>query len=105
MLIRHWRVCLGDYNDCDDRMATWFIDPPYSSKSGRLYTYSEIDYGDLGQWCRERTGQKIVCEMEGATWLPFIPFHVAKGLEGPKGKKKIREVVWLDSDRESKGQE
>lgn len=93
--IRHWQVALGCFTDIENEKATWFIDPPYSAAAGRLYTYSEIDYSGLADWCRERAGQKIVCEMEGADWLPFKTFHTAKGLEGPKGKKKIKEVIWL----------
>lgn len=95
--IRHWRASLGCFTEIENKRATWFVDPPYSSAAGRLYTYSDVDYALLAKWCRERKGQSIVCEMEGATWLPFKDFRVAKGLEGPKGKKIIKEVVWLGS--------
>lgn len=94
--IRHWTCDLRDYNSLpNDLPSTWFIDPPYSAKAGRLYTHSDIDYESLASWCQRRRGQAIVCEMQGASWLPFETFHTAKGLEGPKGKKTIKEVIWL----------
>ncbi len=92
--IRHWKCELKSYLDVNQSEATWFIDPPYSSSAGRLYTYDSIDYNVLGDWCKNRQGQKIVCEMEGANWLDFSPFIRAKGLEGPKGKKTIYESMW-----------
>lgn len=95
--IRHWKCQLMSYENIENNEATWFIDPPYSAKAGRLYTYSQIDYNKLATYCMSRNGQTIVCEMEGADWLPFEFFHVAKGLEGPKGKKQIKEVMWTNS--------
>lgn len=93
--IRHWSCELRDYTSLPiTSKATWFVDPPYSAKAGRLYTHSEIDYTKLSEWCQRLPGQAIVCEMEGASWLPFEYFYTAKGLEGPKGKKQIKEVVW-----------
>ncbi len=93
--IRHWEASLGSFQDIKNEKATWFIDPPYSAVAGRHYTYNEIDYENLAEWSRNRKGQKIVCEMQGANWLPFETFHTAKALEGPRGGKKIKEVVWL----------
>ena len=93
--VRHWTCERKGYSELsNDLPSTWFIDPPYSSSAGRLYTYDEIDYEQLGDWCKRRRGQKIVCEMDGADWLDFKPFVTAKGLEGPKGKKKIKEVIY-----------
>ncbi len=92
--IRHWECSHGSYSDIENSPATWFIDPPYSSKAGRLYTYDKIDYEQLASFCFSRCGQVIVCEMEGASWLPFRSFHTAKALEGPRGGKSVREVVW-----------
>jgi site-specific DNA-adenine methylase len=95
--IRHWTCDLKDYKNIEHKEdATWFIDPPYSAIAGRLYTYSKIDYKRLSDWCLSRQGQTIVCEMQGASWLPFEKFYTAKGLEGPKGKKKIKEVIWIN---------
>lgn len=93
--IRHWTCEQKSFDKIENFSATWFIDPPYSAESGRLYTHNDIDYPALAKWSKSRNGQKIVCEMDGANWLPFEKFHTAKGLEGPKGKKKIKEVIWL----------
>lgn len=68
--IRHWEIVHGDYFDIKNQEATWFIDPPYQS-SGKYYKYNDIDYEFLSKWARERKGQSIVCEQEGADWLPF----------------------------------
>lgn len=68
--IRHWRVLEGGYVISPRLIATWFIDPPYIAK-GRAYRAKLRDHQGLGLWCRARTGQIIVCEQEGAEWLPF----------------------------------
>lgn len=105
--IRHWRVLdLSSYAEIPNEPATWFVDPPYtgirSSRrrgGGRIehrpvgdrYPFGAkgIDYAHLGAWCRERLGQVIVCENLGATWLPFGPFRVVRGLG-----KISTEAVW-----------
>jgi site-specific DNA-adenine methylase len=77
--IRHWSCEQKDYqNISDNSQATWFIDPPYSAKPGRLYKHNKIDYSMLSLFCKERRGQVIVCEMQGASWLPFETFCTAK---------------------------
>ena len=70
--VQHWRIIHGDYTDAPDIDATWFIDPPYEMMK-RGYRESGLDHPALGSWCRERTGQVIVCEQDGADWLPFVP--------------------------------
>lgn len=77
--IRHWRVIHGDYTEAPDTAATWFIDPPYE-KAGAHYVNSskDIDYGKLAAWCLSRKGQVMVCENDGASWLPFSPYAVGK---------------------------
>lgn len=109
--IKHWRVIEGSYADAPHVKATWFVDPPYrgatkqsrwtgggavvSAPAGDRYRFGakRIDFGHLGGWCRSRQGQVIVCEGEGASWLPFRSFHAAKGQSG-----KSAEVVWLSDD-------
>lgn len=91
--IRHWTVSCGSYADLPDRDATYFIDPPYEV-SGHRYRYSEVDFEHLAAWCRSRSGQTIVCEQHGATWLPFRPFRDTKALEGRNGVKVSRETIW-----------
>ncbi len=96
--IRHWRVKCIDYDSAEyPAEATWFIDPPYNNRAGEHYRHGSkgIDYAALGAWCRERVGQVIVCENEGAGWLPFKPFATFKpGVNGDGS----REVVWLAGD-------
>ncbi len=92
--IRHWKIKPASYEDISDQgPATWFIDPPYEV-AGRAYKYHDIDYADLGKWCRSRTGQVIVCENAGAEWLSFHFFKTIKGLEGTRGGKTSDEVIW-----------
>lgn len=87
--IRHWKVYNQSYDQISNRIATWFIDPPYHS-SGKEYKFNKIDYNHLGQWCVERYGQTIVCEQFGAQWLNFKEFKKTKAL----CNKKSREVIW-----------
>jgi site-specific DNA-adenine methylase len=70
--IKHWDIRLGSYEDLPNENATWFIDPPYQI-GGHAYKFGnkEIDFDSLGKWCKNRSGQVIVCEGLGATWLPF----------------------------------
>lgn len=92
-LISHWTIDQRSYETIDIDTATWFIDPPYVS-GGQHYRQSNIDYDTLSEWCRAREGQTIVCESEGATWLPFIPFIKSKTNVG--GNKDFREVIWAN---------
>lgn len=77
--IRHWRVIEGDYTDAPDVEATWFVDPPYVGV-GRHYLAKVADYAQLAAWCRVRRGLTIVCEAEGADWLPFRRLRAAKSI-------------------------
>lgn len=91
--IRHWRVYECSYEDCPEvGQATWFIDPPYEA-AGKHYAFGseQIDYTALALWCRSRFGQVIVCENEGATWLPFSPLARTKTARS----KRSSEALWL----------
>ena len=72
--------------------ATWFIDPPYQV-AGRHYRFGseQLDYARLAKWCRSRPGQVIVCENEGADWLPFRPLAAVKTT---RAKRRSKEVIW-----------
>ena len=93
--IRHWTIVQGDYRDAPDIPATWFIDPPYQS-AGRHYRHGAagLDYQALSEWCRSRRGQVLVCENEGADWLPFRPLFPIKANESASGGKVSREAIW-----------
>jgi site-specific DNA-adenine methylase len=86
--IRHWQILNLSFADLPDINATWFVDPPYF-KQGYRYRYNSIDYKLLGSWCREQRKQVIVCESEGAAWLPFKSFKDNRGI-----KKVTHEVVY-----------
>lgn len=104
--IRHWRVIEGDYTAAPDVEAVWFIDPPYQARGGRdtrpggrgRVRYpcgaDDLDFDTLASWCRSRRGQVIVCENDGAEWLPFRPF-IDTATVGVRGQRS-REVVWTN---------
>jgi hypothetical protein len=100
-LIKHWTVIHGRYHDIADVEATWFIDPPYFGKAGSHYKHGSdgIDYADLGLWCRSRRGQVMVCENDGACWLPFEPFLKAKSTTKKVGRYSM-ESIWINKDEE-----
>lgn len=79
--IKHWNFIHGSYESVENEAATWFIDPPYQI-GGHKYKYSNknIDFFQLGNWCKGRTGQVIVCENMQADWLPFTAIKQHKGL-------------------------
>lgn len=92
--IRHWQVHNTSYEDLPFAgQATWFIDPPYQ-KQGQHYRFGAagINYRSLGGWCRTRPGQVIVCENEGADWLPFAPLADVKTT---RRNSRSAEVVWI----------
>lgn len=94
--IRHWKIRQGDYSSCSVlKSATWFIDPPYQY-AGQHYRFGSrhIDYKQLGRWCIERSGQVIVCENEGADWLPFE--HLSD-IKTTRRNQRCREVIWTQS--------
>ena len=94
--IRHWKIYNCSWNECPvTGSATWFVDPPYQ-KTGRHYVYGseEIDFKDLGKWCRTRKGQVIVCENHGAGWIPFRRLADVKTTRA--GKRSV-EAIWTNN--------
>lgn len=84
----------GSYVDAPDVVATWFIDPPYQHvPSGYLHGSRGFDYGALAEFCRTRRGQVIVCEQEGADWLPFEPFTSQQNVQSTG---RSHEVWWTN---------
>ena len=82
----------GDYKSLPNVKATWFIDPPYQTKGG--YVISDVDYFELGKWCKSRKGQVIVCENAEADWLDFNPLSGQHSQRGQRGQV-ISEYVWM----------
>jgi hypothetical protein len=99
--IRHWRVIQGDYWDAPNIEATWFIDPPYHV-AGKNYKHdcSAIDFDKLENWCRSRKGLVIVCENEGADWLPFRPLTKVRSMNAKSPDRQSgvysKEVIWVN---------
>ena len=91
--VRHWKAICASYETAPDLEATWFVDPPYEV-DGKHYPHGSkaLDFANLGAWCRARRGQVIVCENEGATWLPFRHLAAVKARSG-----KSAEVVWTNA--------
>jgi 16S rRNA G966 N2-methylase RsmD len=88
----HVQYFAGTYANAPDVEATWFIDPPYqrANRRGYLFGADKIDYDHLAAWVMSRKGQVIVCEQDGADWLPFTrlaDFATHRGAIS-------REVIW-----------
>jgi len=94
--IRHWKVECRSFEEIENSEATWFIDPPYQL-AGSRYRHNQIDYAALARWCRERSGQVIVCEQEPAEWLNFEPLDYK--INRNASNKTYKEVVWTNTDK------
>lgn len=97
-LIKRWTVLEGDYRAAPDVRATWFVDPPYKNKAGSYYPCQPDSFDDLGAWCRARSGPTIVCENEGATWLPFVPLARRRSVATSRTGRGTVEAVWLGGE-------
>jgi hypothetical protein len=84
----------GEYFNLPDVEATWFIDPPYQHQPGSVYPFGDVDYAMLAKWCQLLPGQVIVCEQEGADWLPFRKFRDVNAGCAHHAKKTMTEVIW-----------
>ena len=49
----------------------------------------KINFTELGEWCKSRNGQVIVCENTKADWLPFKPMIEMQG-----AMFKTTEAIW-----------
>lgn len=96
--IRHWQIIEGSWSAAPYVEATWFVDPPYQVE-GKHYIHkaSDLDFGRLAQGCCAMPGQVIVCENEGANWLPFVPFAELGSARSDLGKVS-KEVIWYKED-------
>lgn len=95
----HWQVVEGDYRCAPmTSRACYFVDPPYAGSAGSHYRHGSqaLDYGALSSWCRQIKGQAIVCEAEGAQWLPFEPLAAAPSAQVRHGRVS-REAVWTQN--------
>jgi hypothetical protein len=94
--LRHWTIEHKSYNQIPNMYATWFVDPPYEEK-GAFYRRSskDINYQHLGEWCLGRRGSIIVCENQGAQWLPFQFLLTGRSARVHKGISS-KEVIYTD---------
>lgn len=89
--IRDWSIVCDSYETAPNVEGTWFIDPPYQV-AGVHYKHQVTDYLALARFSVARYGQVIVCENEGATWLPFKPFAHWKAAQRGKRGAMTREM-------------
>jgi hypothetical protein len=70
--VSHWRGECLSFERAPNRAATWYVDPPYSVCGVGNYTHSVVDYSAIADCVLNKwRGQRIVCEEDGANWLPF----------------------------------
>jgi site-specific DNA-adenine methylase len=88
--VSHWKVQLVSYDEVPTlEQATYFVDPPYVDK-GRYYRCNHVDHNAIGAWAQTLPGTTIVCEQEGADWLPFTELASIKSTRG-----RSSEVVYV----------
>lgn len=85
-----WKIYNKNYEEIENKEATWFIDPPYE-EAGRHYKFNDLDYKNLANFCYFRKGQIIVCENKGACWMPFDGLCHARSTTGTS-----KEVIWTN---------
>jgi hypothetical protein len=85
-----YNISNGSYDIINNQEATWFIDAPYQALC--YHKFHDINYVELAQWCRSRRGQVIVCEQDGANWLPFRTFRSVKN----RYHNYSHEVIWTN---------
>lgn len=93
--IKHWEAKCCQYNETPNVKATHFADPPYQEldEHYRQSKNNPIDYNHLGQWCKSRRGQVIVCEKTGANWLPFRHLGEFAAVRSASGRT-CQESIW-----------
>lgn len=63
-----------------------------------MHGSSTIDYKVLGEWVLSLPGQVIVCEGDGADWLPFKLFRRGS-LKTGHGDRATDEWIWYREER------
>lgn len=98
--IRHWEVKEASFDSIALSRATWFVDPPYIAQGGAYFGSRALDHRSIGRWASGLPGQVIVCEAEGADWLPFETFRTARANSSRGSGRVSREVLWTRSASE-----
>jgi hypothetical protein len=94
--IKHWKIIKNTYENIPNQEVTWHIDPPYQKAGKYYFGYNKMNYNKLGQWCKERLGQVMVCENQGADYLPFEFLTIHQG-----SMQSNIEVVWFNEKQKS----
>lgn len=94
--IKHWNFIFGEYQDCPNVNATWFIDPPYQ-KAGKWYQSNNINYEHLAQWTKNREGQVIACDAPDADWLNFR--KLLDSNYASIGKRRLKEGLFVQETK------
>jgi hypothetical protein len=106
--IRHWETHHARYraihNPEDPLMnCTLFIDPPYQLH-GSMYSQSNLmlDYDELREIILQLhwSNQIIICEGEGANWMPFEFFCTGSRPTHSRDGDGINELVWYRAARD-----
>jgi len=90
--IKHWKIRNNPYEQMKmyKSNSTFFIDPPYSNKAGKLYKYSNIDYDHLKEWISKLKGQIIICENKGSTWIDGRVIKKNTGFSNTNAGKEVK---------------
>jgi site-specific DNA-adenine methylase len=96
-LIKHWKIVHGHYTCAPVGNYTYFIDPPYQLIGSRYrHNCKQIDYANLSKFCRQLSGQRIVCEGLRGQWLDFKPLYQIKSSMSNKRMYKTEQVCILE---------
>ena len=96
--IRQWEARVSDYSaHLPDRSDIHYhVDPPFCGAAGRRYPHSDIDYSELSEWVRTRSGTVQVCESAHADWLPFQPLTLSQTTRGKREGGGFSEGIWTN---------
>lgn len=97
--IKHWKIEQKSFADIPNKLATWYIDPPYINTQERKgntdkYPCSSLNYEELAMWIKSRQGQVIACEGEGADYLPFEFLKKTTANTNNKSAKQFNEYIY-----------
>lgn len=89
--IKGWTIEEADFQNQEKYASadsTTFVDPPYI-KAGHHYKVKFSEYERLGKWAQSLPGRVIVCEGEGADWLPFVSLGKVKSFATGSAEEKV----------------
>lgn len=84
-MLKGWSIHHCDYREAPaPANAFRFVDAPYNGPAGANYRCNSraLNYCELRRWCRSHRGTVVVCEQQGADWLPFWAAGTVKATRG-----------------------